>query len=75
MFIDKHYTYKGFEYRTWDEIESDGDNKKTYHECWKDGKEVKMSREFYNTSPYDLVKQEDFQRFVEEVEFVEFVKG
>jgi hypothetical protein len=73
MFTDKHYTYKDFEYRTWAEHEED--NIKTFHECWKDGKEVKMSREFYNTSPYDLVKQEDFQRFVEEIEFLEFVRG
>ena len=73
MFTDTHYEYKGFEYRTWDEREED--NIKTFHECWKDGKEVKMSREFYNTSPYDLVEYEDFVAFVQQIELTEFVKG
>jgi hypothetical protein len=73
MFTDTHYSYKGFEYRTWDEREED--NIKTFHECWKDGKEVKMSRAFYNTSPYDLVEYEDFVAFVQQIELVEFVRG
>jgi hypothetical protein len=73
MFTDTHYDYKGFEYRTWDEHEED--NIKTFHECWKDGQEVKMPPAFYNTSPYDLVSREEFQRFVEAIELVEFVNS
>jgi uncharacterized protein YacL (UPF0231 family) len=73
MFTDTHYEYKGFEYRTWDDREED--NIKTFHECWKDGKEVKMPYAFYNTSPYSFVEREDFVAFVQQIELTEFVKG
>ena len=66
MLPDLRYKYKGFEYRTYDDVEED--NIKTFHYCYKDGKEVKMIPEFYNTSPYDLVDVEDFKRFVDTVE-------
>jgi hypothetical protein len=72
---ETHFSYNGFEYRTWVEIEFDGDNMKTFHECWKDGKQVKMPRAFYNTSPYDLVEYKDFVAFVQQIELVEFVRG
>ena len=62
----KHYSYKGFEYRTWDEVEDD--NIKIFHECWKDGKQIKMPSEFYNHSPYSLIKLDDFVEFIDTVE-------
>jgi uncharacterized protein YacL (UPF0231 family) len=62
----KHYSYKGFEYRTWDEVEED--NIKIFHECWKDGKQIKMPSEFYNASPYSLIKLDDFIEFINTVE-------
>ncbi len=73
------YKYKGFEYRTWDDVEED--NIKTFHYCYRrraeDGHliEVGMPAEFYNHSPYDLVPVEDFKRYVDMIELVEFVKG
>ena len=69
----KHYTYKGFEYHTWDDVEED--NIKTFHECHKAGREIKMPREFYNHSPYSLVTLDEFVAFVQQIELVEFVRG
>jgi hypothetical protein len=69
----RHYSYKGFEYRTWDDVEED--NIKTFHECWKDGKQVKMPYAFYNHSPYSLVSYNEFVEFVQQIELVEFVRG
>lgn len=64
--MNRHFAYLGFEYRTWDEIEED--NIKTFHECWKDGKQIKMPREFYNHSPYSLITFDEFVAFVQRVE-------
>jgi uncharacterized protein YacL (UPF0231 family) len=71
MYQDTHYAYKGFEYRTWDDVEED--NIKTFHECWKDGKRIKMPYAFYNHSPYSLVEREDFVKFVNTLEV--FIQG
>jgi hypothetical protein len=68
MNMETHYTYNGYEYRTWDEIESDGDNVKTFHECWKDGKEVVMNKDFYNYTPYDTIPYDTFVRYVEDLQ-------
>ena len=73
MYEGLHFEYKGFEYRTW--LDDDGDVIKMFHECYKDGKQVKMSNAFYNHSPYRLVPEEAFARFVDEVLFVEFIRG
>jgi len=73
MFDKTHFSYQGFEYQTWEDI--DDDVIKTYHECWKDGRQIRMSREFYNTSPYDLVTYEDFCRYVDEVILEIFVNS
>ena len=62
----RHYSYLGFEYRTYDDVEPD--NIKMYHECWKDGKRITMPNEFYNHSPYSLVKYEEFVAFIQRVE-------
>ena len=70
---DFEYEYRGYQYRVWQDIEED--NIKNFHECWKDGKEVKLCREFENTSPYRLVKKEDFIRYVEQQILVDFVNG
>lgn len=67
------YEYKGYEYRTYDDIEED--NIKTFHLCFKDGKEVSLARAFYNTSPYRLVAVEDFVQFVDEEILVDFING
>jgi uncharacterized protein YacL (UPF0231 family) len=69
----KHYTYKGFEYRIWEDVEED--NIKIFHECWKDGQQVKMPDAFYNHSPYSLVSLDEFVAFVQQIELVEFVRG
>ena len=66
------YSYKGFQYRTWDDVEPD--NIKTFHECYKDGTEVQLCRAFANSSPYRLVKREDFIRYVEEYILVDFAR-
>jgi hypothetical protein len=73
MFDKTHFNYQGFEYQTWAEI--DDDVIKTFHECWKDGCQIHMPREFYNTSPYDLVKYEDFCRYVDQVILEVFVNS
>ena len=73
------YTYNGFQYRTWDDVEED--NIKTFHYCYRrraeDGHliEVAMPQEFYNTSPYDMVSIDDFMRYVDQIALVEFVKS
>lgn len=68
---DGHYQYRGYQYITWDE--NDGDWSQTFHECWKDGQQVRMSREFYNQSPYDLIEYDDFVKFVNTLEV--FIQG
>ena len=69
----KHYTYKGFEYYTWDDVKED--NIKMYHECRKAGREIKMPDAFYNHSPYSLVSLDEFVAFIQQIELVEFVRG
>jgi hypothetical protein len=65
------YSYLGYEYRPWDDVEED--NIKTYHECYKNGIRVKMPREFYNHSPY---KTMTFAEFVQQIQTVEvFAQG
>ena len=79
MYADLRYSYKGYEYRTYDDIEED--NIKTFHFCFRrraeDGLliEVGMPREFYNTSPYDMVSVDDFKKYVDEIALVEFVQS
>ena len=68
---DKHYAYKGYEYRTYDDV--DDDCIKMFHLCFKDGKEVKMPPEFYNHSPYSLIALRDFEQFVDDRILVDFV--
>lgn len=65
------YKIDGYEYRTYDDVEDD--NIKTFHYCFKDGVEVKMPYDFYNTSPYRLVKREDFQRYIKDLTV--FIQG
>jgi hypothetical protein len=65
------YNYLGYEYRPWDDVEED--NIKTFHECYKDGVRIKMPREFYNHSPYDIMSFEEFVKHVQTVEV--FVQG
>lgn len=66
-----HYEYKGYEYRTYDDIEED--NIKTFHMCFRDGHEVKLDYAFYNHSPYSLVSRQDFEQFVDDRILVDFV--
>jgi hypothetical protein len=42
----------------WREYEED--NVKIFHECWRDGRLIKMPREFYNHSPYSVMTREEF---------------
>ena len=67
------YEYKGYQYRTYDDVEDD--NIKTFHFCFKDGQEVFLCDEFYQTSPYRKVHPEDFKRFVDPQILVDFVKN
>ena len=69
--MDTIYSYLGYEYRVWDDVEED--NIKTFHECYKNGQRVKMPREFYNHSPYSLMMFEEFVGHVQTVEV--FVQG
>jgi uncharacterized protein YacL (UPF0231 family) len=65
------YSYLGYEYRPWDDVEED--NIKTYHECYKHGQRVDMPHEFYNHSPYSLMTFEEFVGYVQTVEV--FIQG
>lgn len=69
--MDAKYSYLGYEYRPWDDVEED--NIKTFHECYKDGKRVCMPREFYNHSPYSLMTFEEFVAHIQTVEV--FIQG
>jgi len=65
------YNYLGYEYCPWDDVEED--NIKTFHECYKDGRRIKMPEAFYCHTPYDLVP---FEKFVEYVHTLEvFAQG
>lgn len=65
------YNYLGFEYRPWKDVEED--NIKIFHECYKDGKRVEMSREFYNHTPYEYMIPDEFQKHVQTLEV--FIRG
>lgn len=69
--MDAKYSYLGYEYRPWDDVEED--NIKTYHECYKAGQRVSMPEAFYCTSPYEYVSFEDFVKYVQTVEV--FIQG
>ena len=71
-YTDLQYEYMGYQYRTYEDIEPD--NIKTFHTCYKDGKQVQLCREFENTSPYRTVKFEDFKQYVEEQILVDFAR-
>ena len=58
------YEYKGYQYRTYLDIEED--NMKTFHYCYKEGVEVKLPYAFYNHSPYSDVPYESFVSIVDE---------
>ena len=65
------YSYLGYEYHPLDEVEDD--NIKMFHECYKDGKRINMSNDFYNHSPYELMLYDEFVNHVQSVEV--FVQG
>ena len=69
--MDTVYSYLGYEYRPWDDVEED--NIKTFHECYKNGKQVKMPYDFYNHSPYSIMTYEEFVSHVQTVEV--FIQG
>ena len=69
--MDTVYSYLGYEYRPWDDVEED--NIKTFHECYKNGQRVRMPREFYNHSPYSLMTFEEFVGHIQTVEV--FIQG
>ena len=71
-YTDLQYEYNGYQYRTYEDREPD--NIKTFHTCWKDDKEVKLCREFENTSPYRYVKKADFIRYVDQQILVDFAR-
>jgi predicted nucleotidyltransferase len=65
------FAYNGYEYCPWDDVEED--NIKTFHECYKDGKRIKMPGDFYNHSPYSLMPYEEFCKHVQSLEV--FIQG
>jgi uncharacterized protein YacL (UPF0231 family) len=67
----REFQVRGYEYRTWLEVEDD--NQKIFHECWKDGKQIKMPYEFYNHSPYSYMTVDEFTSFIQRVEV--FIQG
>ena len=60
--MHKHFTVNEYEYWTDEDVEPDV--RKLWHYCFKDNKEVKMSSEFYNHSPYRFMSREDFTSHV-----------
>jgi hypothetical protein len=45
-------------------LDIEEDNQKIFHYCYKDGKEVKMPREFHNMSPYSYITPDEFRNFM-----------
>jgi len=63
---DLQYTVDGFSYYAIEDREDD--NIKLFHECYKDGRRVVMSPEFYNESPYRLITPDAFKKYIQTVE-------
>ena len=70
---DRQFTYKGYEYRTYDDVEDD--NIKMFHLCFKDGQEVKMPQSFYNHSPYSTWTLAEFKAIIDNQILVDFIQG
>jgi hypothetical protein len=68
---DLQYTIRGYQYRTYLDIEED--NQKIFHYCYRDGKQIDMPREFYNHSPYSYIEPAEFEKQLQTVEV--FVQG
>ena len=68
---DLEYEYRGYEYRTYRDVEED--NIKLWHLCYKDGKEVEMPQAFINHSPYSTWSKEEFAQFIDSQILVDFV--
>jgi hypothetical protein len=64
--VNSLYSYLDYEYCPWDDVEED--NIKTFHECYKDGKRIRMPREFYNHSPYSIMSRDEFVQHVQTLE-------
>lgn len=60
------FEYNGYQYRTYDDYEED--NIKTFHYCYRNGREIRMPRDFYNHSPYSLMTREQFINHCQSVE-------
>ena len=60
------YIIDGFEYRPYVDIEPD--NKKIFHDCYKEGRCIKMPDDFYNFTPYTYMSQLEFSNFVRRIE-------
>ena len=56
--MDLIFEYRGYQYLIWHEYEED--NVKIFHECWRQGRQLKMPQEFYNHSPYSVMTREEF---------------
>lgn len=70
---DLEFEYKGYEYRTYRDVEED--NIKLWHLCYKDGKEIKMPREFANHSPYSIVDPKVFKQLIDNRVLVDFINS
>jgi hypothetical protein len=56
--VDLIYEYRGYRYMIWHEYEDD--NVKMFHECWREGRQIRMPDEFYNHSPYKVMTRAEF---------------
>lgn len=63
---DLEFTFNGYEYRTYLEVEDD--NQKLFHLCFLNGEEVKVSREFRNHSPYSKITPDEFMCYLYDAE-------
>ena len=62
---DYQFDYDGYEYRTW--IDDDGDVRKIFHECYLGEYEITMPSAFYNYTPYQYMRIDEFKSFIDEL--------
>lgn len=60
--MHKHFTVNEYEYWTDEDVEPDV--RKLWHYCRKNGREIKMSNEFYNHTPYHKMTRQEFTSHV-----------
>jgi hypothetical protein len=59
---DLEYDFNGYQYRTYLEVEDD--NQKLFHFCFLNGRQVELTSEFNNHSPYSKVTPDEFMCYL-----------